>query len=109
MSGLAGGLELTSDLGRAGIELVRMSETALALAGERWMKYAQHRRSRIQCPSCGSTVDSSCNNCGRMVATRQHIVADFLIGAHALVHADRLLTRDRGYYRTYFPELELAQ
>jgi predicted nucleic acid-binding protein len=39
---------------------------------------------------------------------RRPVVADFLVGAHALVQADRLLTRDRGFYRAAFPKLKIG-
>ena len=38
---------------------------------------------------------------------RDRIVADFLIGGHALVLCDRLLTRDLGFYRNYFKSLKI--
>ena len=53
------------------------------LAGEKWGLY---RKSR---------------------GKRQRIITDFLIGAHATIKAERFLTRDRGFYKSYFPELEI--
>ena len=39
---------------------------------------------------------------------RTRILSDFLIGAHAIATADTFLSRDRGFYSTYFSELQIG-
>ena len=38
---------------------------------------------------------------------RQRVVADFLVGAHALLQCDGLITRDAGFFRDYFKGLKI--
>lgn len=40
---------------------------------------------------------------------REHLVPDFLIAAHARIQANRLAAIDRGYLRTWFPDLKLLR
>lgn len=39
--------------------------------------------------------------------TRERVVADFLVGAHALLQCDGLITRDDSFFRDYFKGLKL--
>ena len=61
-----------------GVGFSAQTEQAATLAGTAWKKYR-----------AGG-------------GKRDRVIADFLIGAHAASQCDRLLTRDRGYYKKYF-------
>jgi len=63
------------------------------LAASRWMKYLK-RKTKIKCPECGHKLD-----------LREHVLSDFYIGGFALTQCDAILTRDRGIYKKYFPDL----
>ncbi len=43
----------------------------------------------------------------RRKGSRQHVLPDFYIGAHAAVNGYAILTRDVARYRSYFPTVRL--
>lgn len=80
--GYANAAELLSDL-PPGMELLALPYEAAFLAGRTFAKYR------------------------RLGGTRERILGDFYVGAHAQVEGLALLTRDAARYRTYFPKVNL--
>lgn len=70
-------------------------------AGTAFQEYLHRRGDALECPSCGAESIFECPDCGAHIGARQHIAADFLIGAHA-EESGRLLTFDSDFYRGYF-------
>ena len=68
---------------------LKLEETVWTEAGLRFARYAARRRQSFG-------VDP------------RRLLADFLVGAHALVQAERLMTLDPKVYRQDFPELRLV-
>ncbi len=81
---------------------------ALHAAARAWAEYARARRGGIRCPRCGSSASVTCPGCGEYLSWRQHALPDFLVAGHALARGAQLLTRDRGFYRNYFPGLQIT-
>jgi len=75
--------KLDETLHKINISVSSIDKNVAFLAGEKWMKYRKSGSSRIR------------------------IITDFLIGAHAILKADRFITRDRGFYKSYFTELNI--
>ena len=76
--------EVDAALATARIAIAEIPRAALFLAGK---AFADYRRRR---------------------GTKASVLPDFFVGAHAAVAGLRLITRDGGRYRTYFPSVELV-
>ena len=70
-------------LEKIGIKIIPSNTITLYQAGQLWLKYRKKQTSR------------------------DRIIPDFIIGSFALNQGDRLLTRDRGFYRDYFQDLRI--
>lgn len=71
-------------------------------AGKSFETYLNRRGDELQCPECGYETIVECPRCSASVTARQHLPADFIIGAHAEQNCDRLLSFDAGFFRDYF-------
>lgn len=89
------------------IQTVDASAEARFRAGEAFSDYASRRPDGFQCPSCGTEQAIPCGSCGTDLTSRQHIAADFLIGGHAAVDCEALISFDTGFYQTYFDSVSV--
>ena len=98
--------ELASFLADTRMILVYSNEKSLYMAGSRWAEYARKSAKNLfSCSKCGHAFETTCPQCKAVLTKRLHVLADFLIGTHALVQADCILSRDLGVYKTYFSDL----
>lgn len=101
--------ELKLFLTETGMRLLPSNEKLLHIAGTRWAAYARRsKKHNFTCAECGRNFTAGCPHCKATLTSRQIILSDFLIGAHALVHADCLLSRDLGVYKSNFRDLKLV-
>jgi predicted nucleic acid-binding protein len=101
--------DLKKFLAETGMRLVCSNEKSLYIAGSRWAEYTRKgSKNKFSCSICGNAFAVTCPKCKASVTKRLHVLADFLIGAHALVHAECLLSRDLGVYKTHFDDLKVV-
>jgi len=89
------------------IQMIPNTTQVLEEAARGFSEYLSKRGAMFQCPKCGEFVKLTCPSCGVTISPRERVLPDFLVGAHAAIHANGLVTRERSIYEMYFPSLEL--
>jgi predicted nucleic acid-binding protein len=89
VAGLGFGAELADVLEEAGIRISPTEARSAVRAGEMQRRYKQRLKAAGQATASPRTVP------------------DFLIGAHALLQCNGLITRDAGFFRDYFKGLKV--
>ncbi|MEO6276913.1 type II toxin-antitoxin system VapC family toxin [Roseateles sp.] len=89
VSGLGFGAELLDALEGVGIVYSPIESRSAVRAGEMQRRYKERRRAAGE------------------AAAGPRTVPDFLVGAHALLQCQALITRDQGFFRDYFKGLKV--
>jgi len=99
--------QLNRFLSDTGLIIGDIEPEAYIIAAKRWEKY--NKRRVLICQKCGGRIEKLiCKACNAEIHIRQHILTDFIIGAYAFQTSERkLVTNDKGYFSTYFPELTI--
>jgi predicted nucleic acid-binding protein len=95
-AGLGHGSEVMDALEEMGLRFLAIDQRAAIRAGEMQRKFKQRVADKGM-PSGASAPEAA--------ATRA--MPDFLVGAHAMLQCDGLITRDQGFFRDYFKGLKV--
>ena len=89
VAALGRGSEVVDALEEIGIQHAPLEMRSAVRAGEMQRRYKERNKTAARPP------------------TTPRVVADFLIGAHALLQCSALITRDAGFFRDYFKGLKV--
>ena len=95
VTGLGTGSMVVDALEELGIDFSPLEQRSAVRAGEMQRRYRE-RRAAARSRGAASAAEPP------------RVVADFLIGAHALLQCQGLITRDAGFFRDYFKGLKIV-
>ena len=95
-AGLGHGAEVMDALEDMGLTYSPIEQRAAIRAGEMQRKYRQRQREAAAGHLAAGAIPAS-----------PRTMPDFLVGAHALLQCNGLITRDEGFFRDYFKGLKV--